>query len=170
MDKRNNRLSDRFGKMERVHQHISDRHDNLHVYRLQNRDTIRVNDNFMAYLLDDHRSQKGKKINMVNCTFTSFSAGGKPLKTINVSSSRMQRKIRKLQKKNHLGSELINWNNFDLSAGKGILNELDRCYWTIEGKRINIIKSAICKTKTIYQSWNIDPFYPKLTKNKFKRN
>ena len=107
---------------------------------------------------------------MVNCAFTTFSAGGKPLKIINVSSERMQRKIRRLQKKNHLGSELINWNGFDLSAGKGVLNELDRCYWTIQGKRVSVVKSAICGTKTIYQSWNIDPFYPRLIKNKFKKN
>ena len=106
---------------------------------------------------------------MVNCAFTSFSAGGKPLKIINASPERMLTKIRRLQKRNHLGSELINWNDFNLSAGKGILNELDRCYWTTQGKRVSIVRSKICGTKSIYQSYNIDPFYPKLTKNKFKR-
>ena len=106
---------------------------------------------------------------MVNCTFTTFSAGGEPLKIINVSSGRMLTKIRSLQKRNHLGSELIDWRNIDLSAGKGILNKLDRCFWTTQGKRISVIKSKICGTKTIYQSWNTDPFYPRLIKNKFKR-
>lgn len=123
----------------------------------------------MAYLLDNYRSQKGEKINMVNCAFTTFSAGGEPLKIINVSPDRMLTKIRRLQKRNLLGSELINWNDFDLSVGKGVLNELDRCYWTTQGKRVSIVKSAICGTKTIYQSWNTDSFYPRLTKNKFKR-
>ena len=107
---------------------------------------------------------------MINCAFTTFSAGGEPLKIINVSSDRMLTKIRRLQKRNLLGSELINWNDFDLSAGKGILNKLDRCCWTTEGKRISIVKSAICGTRIIYQSYNIDPFYPKLIKNKFKRD
>ena len=106
---------------------------------------------------------------MVNCALTSFSAGGKPLKTINVSPERIRTKIKRLQKRNHLGSELIDWNGFDLFAGKGILNKLDRCFWTTQGKRVSIVKSAICGTKTIHQSWNIDPFYPRLIKNKFKR-
>lgn len=107
---------------------------------------------------------------MANCAFPAFSAGGEPLKIINISPERMQRKIRRLQKRNHLASELISWNDFDLSAGKGILNELDRCYWTTQGKRVSVIKSAICGTKNIYQSWNIDPFYPRPVKNKFRRN
>lgn len=100
---------------------------------------------------------------------SSYSAGGKPLKITNISFKRMKRKINQLKTKNYLGSETINWDNIDLTAGKGVLNEIDRCYWTKEGNRVNIVKSKICKTKTIYQGWNVDPFYPKLIKNKFKR-
>lgn len=107
---------------------------------------------------------------MVNCAFTSFSAGGQPLKVINVSPERMRRKIRRLKRKNYLGSEIIDWDRIDLSTGKGILDETGRCYWTTQGKRISVVKSKICRTRNIYQSYNIDPFYPKLTKNKFKKN
>lgn len=107
---------------------------------------------------------------MVNCAFTSYSAGGKPLAIIEISLGRFLRKLKRLRKKNHLGSELIDWNNIDLSTGKGILNEIDRCYWTLNGNRISIVKSKICGTKTVYQSWNVDPSYPRLIKNKFKRN
>lgn len=110
---------------------------------------------------------------MITKTTNSFSAGGQPLKIIDVSSERMQRKIRKLKKRNYLGSEIIDWERIDLSAGKGILNETGRCYWTTKGKRISVVKSKICGTRNIYQSYNIDPFYPmfaKLAKNKFKRN
>lgn len=110
---------------------------------------------------------------MVNCAFTSFSAGGQPLKIINVSPERMRRKIKRLKRKNYLGSEIINWGEVDLSAGKGILDKIGRCYWTTKGKRISIVKSKICGTRNIYQSYNIDCFYPmfaELNKNKFKRN
>ena len=109
---------------------------------------------------------------MINYSFTSYSAGGRPLKIINVSLERMQRKIRKIKKKNSLGSEIIDWNNIDLSAGKGILSNIDRCFWTTKGRRVSLVRSKICGTKNIYQSYNIDPFYPmlaKLNKNKFKR-
>mgnify|MGYP001593388662 FL=1 len=99
----------------------------------------------------------------------SYQSGGKPLKIQKLSSKTIKKKIKKLKKRNYLGSEIIDWNNIDFSAGKGILNDKDRCYWTTNGNRISIVKSAICGTKNIYQGWNTDPFYPNLNKNKFKR-
>ena len=62
MDKRDNRIPDRPGKMERICLRLPDRHDNLHSCHLQNRNTIFVNDNFMAYFFDNHCPKKGKKI------------------------------------------------------------------------------------------------------------
>lgn len=91
----------------------------------------------------------------------SYSAGGEPLKIIYPSKEKMKITIEKIRKRKHIGTELVDWERISFKAGKGILNELDRCYWTIDGERINLVKSAICGTRTVYQSINKDPFYRK---------
>ena len=62
MDKRTDQLPDRLRKMERISQYISDRHDNFHAHHLQNRNTILINSNLMAYLSNHSCFKKGEKV------------------------------------------------------------------------------------------------------------
>ena len=81
------------------------------------------------------------------------------MKTIYPKIEKMKRTIEKIKKRKHIGSELIDWNEIDYKAGKGILNSLDRCYWTKQGKRISLVKSSICGTRLVSQGLNKDPVY-----------
>lgn len=80
-------------------------------------------------------------------------------KIIYPNIKKMKRTIEKIRKRNHIGNELISWDDVDYRAGKGILNSLDRCYWTKKGERISLVKSNICGTRLVCQGINKDPVY-----------
>ena len=112
--------------------------------------------------------KKENKMLKIKDKTTSYIAGGNPLKIKQMSLNQMKRKVQRLKERDYLGSERIDWKKIDLTVGKGILSEINYCIWTTEGKRVSIVFSSICGTGNIYESYNVDPYYPK--KNKFRRN
>lgn len=74
-----------------------------------------------------------------------------------ISRERIRRKIKKLKR---ISSELIRFDLIDYDAGKGIVDDLEYCYWTIDGRRIAVRKAKESGTKCITQSWRPDPYYP----------
>lgn len=83
-----------------------------------------------------------------------------PKRIQKINTQKMKIKIKKLKRKDCVGSQLARFDLVDYSAGKGIVDDLEYCYWTHDGRRITVRKSKECRTKCISQSWRTDPWYP----------